>query len=109
MTFEDARTTHRPADGPSRVIFDIEPIHHIVRLTVTHENLADQDEVRRRIPQAWSVVIANLKSKLETGHVLSQAPWEMHAEQRAAAGSGTQRSAVSRSAVCWPHRAFGIA
>jgi hypothetical protein len=28
--------------------------------------------------------MANLKSLLETGHVLPQAPWEMHAELRAA-------------------------
>jgi hypothetical protein len=27
-------------------------------------------------------VLANLKSLLETGHVLPQAPWEMHAELR---------------------------
>jgi len=29
-------------------------------------------------------VCANLKSLLETGHVLPRAPWEMHAELRAA-------------------------
>ena len=32
----------------------------------------------------WPAVLANLKSLLETGHVLPQAPWEMHAELRAA-------------------------
>ena len=30
-----------PPTGPSTVTFDIEPYHEIVRLTVTHENLAD--------------------------------------------------------------------
>ena len=34
-----------PADGPSRVTFDIEPYGGIVRLTVTHENLADEAEL----------------------------------------------------------------
>ena len=29
-------------------------------------------------------MLANLKSLMETGHVLPQAPWEMHAELRAA-------------------------
>jgi hypothetical protein len=29
-------------------------------------------------------VCANLKSLLETGHVLPRAPWEMHVELRAA-------------------------
>jgi hypothetical protein len=28
-------------------------------------------------------VLANLKSLLETGHTLPQAPWEMHADLRA--------------------------
>jgi hypothetical protein len=32
----------------------------------------------------WPTVFANLKSLLETGHVLPQPPWEMHAEFRAA-------------------------
>ena len=31
----------------------------------------------------WAAVMSNLKSLLETGRVLPQAPWEMHAELRA--------------------------
>ena len=72
-----------PADGPSKVTFDIEPYHEIVRLTVTHENLADDDALEA-ISAGWPAVCANLKSLLETGHVLPRAPWEMHAELRAA-------------------------
>ena len=72
-----------PAGGPSRVTFDIEPYHEIVRLTVTHENLAD-DAALEAISAGWPAVFANLKSLLETGHVLPRAPWEMHAELRAA-------------------------
>ena len=71
-----------PPHGPSRVVFDIEPYHEIVRLTVTHENLAD-DEAFRAISAGWPAVCANLKSLLETGHVLPRAPWEMHADLRA--------------------------
>ena len=59
--------------------FDIEPYHEIVRLTVTHENLASQDALDA-ISAGWPAVFANLKSLLETGHVLPQAPWEMHAD-----------------------------
>jgi uncharacterized protein YndB with AHSA1/START domain len=64
------------SDGPTRVSFDIEPSDAIVRLTVTHENLADEAE---RIASAagWSAVMSNLKSILEMGHTLPQAPWEM--------------------------------
>ena len=39
MTFDAPGAA--PPQGPSRVTFDIEPYHEIVRLTVTHENLAD--------------------------------------------------------------------
>lgn len=65
-----------PADGPSVVTFLVEPHHDIVRLTVTHENLADRAALRG-ISDGWPAVLANLKSLLETGEVLPQAPWEM--------------------------------
>jgi uncharacterized protein YndB with AHSA1/START domain/DNA-binding transcriptional ArsR family regulator len=65
-----------PADGPSRVTFDIEPYGEIVRLTVTHENLANETE-RDDVAGGWAAVLSNLKSLIETGHRLPQAPWEM--------------------------------
>lgn len=71
------------ARGPSKVTFEIEPYHEIVKLTVTHENLAD-DQALETVSAGWPAVCANLKSLLETGHVLPRAPWEMHAELRAA-------------------------
>ncbi|HEX7430028.1 MAG TPA: metalloregulator ArsR/SmtB family transcription factor [Mycobacterium sp.] len=67
---------------PSVVRFDIEPHGDIVRLTVTHESLADASDYEAAAA-GWAAVISNLKSLLETGHVLPQAPWEMHAELRA--------------------------
>ncbi|MGH9276328.1 MAG: ArsR/SmtB family transcription factor [Acidimicrobiales bacterium] len=66
------------AGSPSRVTFDIEPYGEIVRLTVTHENLADEAE-REQAAQGWAAVMSNLKSLLETGHVLPEVPWEMTA------------------------------
>jgi DNA-binding transcriptional ArsR family regulator/uncharacterized protein YndB with AHSA1/START domain len=67
----------------STVTFEIEPYHEIVRLTVTHQNLADENALEA-ISAGWPAVCANLKSLLETGHVLPRAPWEMHAGLRAA-------------------------
>ena len=81
MTFD--APGQAPREGPSKVTFDIEPYHEIVRLTVTHENLADGDALEA-VSAGWPAVCANLKSLLETGHVLPRAPWEMHAELRAA-------------------------
>jgi uncharacterized protein YndB with AHSA1/START domain len=71
-----------PAEGRSVVTFDIEPYHEIVRLTVTHEGVTDDGW--EAVSAGWPAVCANLKSLLETGHVLPRAPWEMHAELRAA-------------------------
>jgi len=81
MTFDAPGAA--PPEGSSKVTFDIEPYHEIVRLTVTHENLADGDALAA-VSAGWPAVCANLKSLLETGHVLPRAPWEMHAEPRAA-------------------------
>jgi uncharacterized protein YndB with AHSA1/START domain/DNA-binding transcriptional ArsR family regulator len=63
-------------DHQSRVTFDIEPFGEIVRLTVTHQDLADEAE-RDAAAGGWAAVLSNLKSLIETGHALSQAPWEM--------------------------------
>ncbi|MEU1388539.1 MULTISPECIES: SRPBCC family protein [unclassified Nonomuraea] len=76
VTFDDA-----PGAASSRkssvVTFLIEPHQDIVRLTVSHEDLPNQ-AMRDGIAQGWPAVLANLKSLLETGEVLPQAPWEMY-------------------------------
>ncbi|MFC6085445.1 ArsR/SmtB family transcription factor [Sphaerisporangium aureirubrum] len=75
ITFDDAPATEPPRE-PSVVTFLVEPHQDIVRLTVTHEKLANL-EMLGGISQGWPAVLANLKSLLETGEVLPQAPWEM--------------------------------
>lgn len=75
VTFEDNPDVE-PAREPSVVTFLVEPHEDIVRLTVTHENLPNE-EMLGGISRGWPAVLANLKSLLETGEVLPQAPWEM--------------------------------
>ncbi len=75
ITFED-NPDAEPAREPSVVTFLVEPHQDIVRLTVTHGNLPNE-EMLGGISQGWPAVLANLKSLLETGEVLPQAPWEM--------------------------------
>ncbi len=65
-----------PPGGASVVTFLVEEHGGIVRLTVTHENLADETALGE-ISHGWPAVLANLKSLLETGEVLPEAPWEM--------------------------------
>jgi uncharacterized protein YndB with AHSA1/START domain/DNA-binding transcriptional ArsR family regulator len=76
ITFDDVPDPESPRE-PSVVTFLIEPYQDIVRLTVTHEKLPNA-EMLGGISQGWPAVLANLKSLLETGDVLPQAPWEMH-------------------------------
>jgi uncharacterized protein YndB with AHSA1/START domain/DNA-binding transcriptional ArsR family regulator len=66
---------------PSQVTFTIEPYEEIVRLTVRHEDLPTEADWEA-VAGGWPAVMANLKSLLETGDVLPQAPWEMHADLR---------------------------
>jgi uncharacterized protein YndB with AHSA1/START domain len=74
-------TTWAPPDAaegraPSRVTFEIEAHEAIVKLTVTHEDLADEEE-RAGISKGWPAVLCNLKSFLERGRPLPTAPWSM--------------------------------
>ncbi|MEU3980744.1 metalloregulator ArsR/SmtB family transcription factor [Streptomyces sp. NPDC026672] len=63
-------------DKYSRVTYDIRPHDDIVRLTVTHEDLNDEGELSD-VSYGWPAVLSNLKSLLETGSTLPQAPWEV--------------------------------
>ena len=62
---------------PSKVTFEIEPYQEIVKLTVTHEDLTTDEELAD-ISLGWPAVLANLKTLLETGRSMAQAPWAMH-------------------------------
>jgi uncharacterized protein YndB with AHSA1/START domain len=56
----------------SRVTFDIEPRGAVVKLTVTHDNLDERGKTLRDISGGWPMVIASLKSILETGRPLPE-------------------------------------
>ena len=69
-------TWARPADAAdeakhSRVAFDIEPYGNgLVRLTVAHDELADDPQMFAGISGGWPKVLSNLKTLLETGQPL---------------------------------------
>ena len=81
--FDDPTRADDPTFEPSVVTFKIEPYHDIVKLTVTHAHLRSIAQ-REDLELGWPSVLANLKTLLETGDVLPQAPWEFHADERAA-------------------------
>jgi uncharacterized protein YndB with AHSA1/START domain/DNA-binding transcriptional ArsR family regulator len=71
------------AGTPSTVTFTIDRDRDVVRLTVQHRDLPTAADAEA-VATGWPAVLANLKSLLETGRVLPQAPWEFAAERPAA-------------------------
>ena len=66
----DSCSDEAKREGTSRVTFDLEPRGNVVKLTVTHDNLDEGGKTYRDISGGWPMVIASLKSLLETGHAL---------------------------------------
>jgi uncharacterized protein YndB with AHSA1/START domain len=64
------------ASEPPTATFLIESHQQIVRLTLTHDHLPDEQALRD-VSHGWPAVLSNLKSLLETGDPLPQVPWEM--------------------------------
>ena len=58
----------------SRVTFDLEPRGKVIKLTVTHDELDEGGKTLRDISGGWPMVMASLKSLLETGHILDIDP-----------------------------------
>ncbi len=54
----------------SRVTFDLEPRGKVVKLTLTHDNLDEAGVTFRGIAEGWPMVLAGLKSVLESGTIL---------------------------------------
>ena len=66
----------------SRVTFDLEPRGNVVKLTVTHDNLDEGGKTFRDISGGWPMVIASLKSLLETGQPLPAMPSPTAAQEK---------------------------
>lgn len=65
-------TWARPADAKnpartSRVTYEIEAVGDMVRLTVTHADFKADADMAKSVAGGWPLVLASLKSFLETG------------------------------------------
>jgi len=54
-------------EAPSRVTFLLEPVAEYTRLTITHDQFPDNSEMYGYVRDGWPLVIAGLKTLLETG------------------------------------------
>jgi uncharacterized protein YndB with AHSA1/START domain len=81
----DSCSPEAKRESTSRVTFDLEPRGQVIRLTVTHDELDEGGVTLRSISGGWPMVIASLKSLLETGHVLDIDPPPAAAQETACA------------------------
>jgi len=72
-------------EGTSRVTFDLEPRGKVIKLTVTHDELGEDGKTLRDISGGWPLVIASLKSMLETGHALPAEPLQQSKKEMSCA------------------------
>jgi uncharacterized protein YndB with AHSA1/START domain len=73
------------AEGASRVTFELEPAEDAVKLTVTHDQFVDGSKVRVGVSTGWPIIMASLKTLLETGAALALTSVEKLEQQREAA------------------------
>jgi uncharacterized protein YndB with AHSA1/START domain len=57
-------------ERPSRVTFVLEPHGKLVKLTLTHEDFAEDSVVIDGISKGWPAIMSSLKSLLESGKAL---------------------------------------
>jgi DNA-binding transcriptional ArsR family regulator/uncharacterized protein YndB with AHSA1/START domain len=60
------------AEPLSRVMFDIEPLGELVKLSVVHDGFEPGSLVAELVIQGWPAVLAGLKTLLETGETLPE-------------------------------------
>ena len=58
-------------ERPSRVTFVLEPHGKLVKLTLMHEDFAENSVILDGISKGWPAILASLKSLLETGTALA--------------------------------------
>lgn len=73
----------------SRVVFDLEPKGAEVKLTLTHDDFDIDSKVHEAVSQGWPMVLASLKSFLETGRGL--------AVSSAGAANDTKEQVIARA------------
>ena len=67
-----SRNEGRPefkAEGYSNSVYEIEPVGASVKLAITHSIERPDSPFIAPVSHAWSMVVSNLKSLLETGEV----------------------------------------
>ena len=79
------------AEGYSRLTYEIEKQAESVKLTITHESDRPGSKLIEAVSNGWPMIVASLKSLLETGHALEETrhwPKEFSATSSRSNGEG---------------------
>ncbi len=68
--FSDEFLARAASERRSKVTFDIEPLGQQVKLTVMHDDFEPGSAVRESVSGGWPMLLASLKTLLETGDIL---------------------------------------
>jgi uncharacterized protein YndB with AHSA1/START domain len=69
-TWEEAWNADSAQDLPSRVTYQITPLGEVCKLTVVHDGFATTTKTYELVSGAWPMLLAGLKTVLETGEAL---------------------------------------
>ena len=69
-TFKHELMEEMRNEAATKVVFTLAPFGNLVKLTVTHDELDERGVTLRNIAGGWPMVMASLKSLLETGREL---------------------------------------
>lgn len=67
---DDTTFARLAAERRSKVTFEIEPLEHMVKLTVIHDDFEPGSATLEGVSTGWPAIVANLKTLLETGESL---------------------------------------
>ncbi|MBV8918626.1 SRPBCC family protein [Bradyrhizobium sp.] len=73
-SWDSSCSDEAPRERTSRVTFDLVPHGKVIKLVVTHDELDEAGRTLRNVSAGWPMVLASLKSILETGHALDIEP-----------------------------------
>ena len=69
-TFRNVLSEAASKERPSRVTFVLEQYGKLVKLTLTHEDFAEDSVIIDGISKGWPAIMSSLKSSLESGSAL---------------------------------------
>lgn len=68
-SFKHELDTEMGKEPATRVVFTLEPVGNLVKLTVTHDGFGVGSKLYEGIAKGWPAILSGLKSLLETGKV----------------------------------------